>query len=121
MRTLIPAEVGSALLYGYLGFSIPWSSAFSVMQGLYFATAVIAAVVIAAGAWRRARWVPKSAILLAAWCGIPTFATLAGFIRGWHQGSAVILSFTIVVATTFCQLIALLVALACLRLRDDPA
>lgn len=120
MRTLIPAEIGSALLYGYLGLSIPWNSAFSITQGLYFGTAVLTAVFLAAGAWRRARWVPKVAVLLAAWCGIPTFATLAGVIRGWHQGPAVVLSFTVVVATTCCQLIALLVALSCLRLRDDP-
>jgi hypothetical protein len=45
LRTLIPAEVGSALMYGYLGASLPWNSAFAVTQGLYFVAVVIVATV----------------------------------------------------------------------------
>src|SRR5689334_9240154 len=120
MRALIPFELLTALLAGYLALSLPRGAGFYVFQGLHFATVVVAGLAIASGAWRRGRWVPKAAVLLAAWAGIPTFqgvAAVVGVIRR-NPDPAVGVSFGMVLWATVCQLVALLIALRTLEIRD---
>lgn len=120
MRTLVPLEIVTALVYGYLGLSLSWTNAVSIVRGLHFAIVVIAAIVISWGAWRRAQWTPKLAIGLAAFAGIPNLTTLAALLQLiLRAGPAVRLSFTLVLVAALCQLTILL---ACLRrLRLDAA
>lgn len=120
MRAITPLELLTSIVYGYLGLALPWNSLFSVTQGLHFATVFLAALTIGIAAWRRARWVPKATLVLAAWVGIPTFATAAGVVRVLRTaaGSPVKLSFGMVVLAACCQLGALVIALRHLAFRE---
>ena len=113
MRVLTPLELLTAILYGYLGTALPWNSPFSIVQGLHFVVVCLAGIAIGVGAWQRARWVPKAAVFLAAWVGIPTFASVAGIIRvvTQHASPAVGLSFGMVLLGAICQLLALILAM----------
>src|SRR5690348_16812256 len=113
MRTLVPLEVLTALVYAYLGLSLPWTNSVAIVRGLQFVIVVAGALVIGWGAWRGVRWTPKLAIALAAFAGIPNFTILAALVQLTLRaaGPAVTLSFGLVLLAAICQLAALLIAL----------
>src|SRR2546429_8757739 len=76
MRTLIAVESLTAVMYTYLGLSLSWRDADSILRGLHFLLIVAAALVVIWGAVRRAKWVPKLGIAFAALAGIPNFMFL---------------------------------------------
>ena len=119
MRALVPLEVITALVYGYLGLSLSWTNSFSIVRGLHFIIVVAGALGIAWGAWRSTRWTPKLAIVFAALVGIPNFTTVAAVLRLIDRaaGPAVTASFGLVVLAALSQLVALVIALR--RLRFD--
>ncbi|HYK09200.1 MAG TPA: hypothetical protein VEV39_00185 [Gemmatimonadales bacterium] len=119
-RVLTPLEILTSVLYGYLGLALPWNSTFGVVQGLHFATVFVAGIVIGVGAWVRARWVPKAALILAAWVGIPTFASAAGVVRVITEAAspAVGLSFGMVLLGACCQLAVLVIVVRALEIPD---
>ena len=120
MRSLVPFELLTAIIYGYLGSSLPWSTAASVIEALHFGVVVVACLALAVGAWRRAGWVPKAAVVLTAWVGIPTLAMVAGAVhimRGLVS-PALPLAFGLTVCAAVCQLTALIIALRHLEVRS---
>ena len=91
-----------------------------MIGAVHFGIVVIACVVIAVAAWRGSRWVPKIALVLVAWVGIPSLAMVAGAMQIMHGlvSPAVPLAFTLSCLAAVCQLMALIIALRHLEIRS---
>ncbi len=121
MRSVIPAQLVSALIGAYLGAHLPWNSVSSILQGGQLVGIVAAAIWISIGVWRHAMWAPKATVILASLSGVTNLSTFAGMFRvaGSNPGPAVVLSFALVVLLGLCQLWALFRGLQ--RLEYRPA
>ncbi len=123
---IILAECSTALLYLYLGLSLPWSSWHTfagTLRELHFIIVIAAAVATAWGVARRRRWAVKGAIALAAYAGLPNLPGIASIIQS-IQGStqpAVVMSWLFVLGATIAQLAAFILALRQLQVGQAAA
>ncbi len=121
---IILAECLTALIYLYLGLSLPWSSWHTLagtLRELHFILVIAAAIATAWGIARRRTWAPKGAVALAAYVGLPNLAAIGGFLQsiGADAQPALVLSLSFVLIATLAQLVAFTLALR--QLRPEPA
>ncbi len=122
MRTLVVVEALTALTYGYLGLSLGWRDVDSILRGLHFALIVGAALVVIWGSLRHAPWVPKLAIALAAFAGIPNFMSLGALVQVYSgAGLAALLMWSWITVANVAQLMALVIALRHVRSTEAAA
>jgi hypothetical protein len=106
---IIIAEAVTALIYLYLGLSLPlssWTTLPGVLRELHFITVIVGAIVVA---WATARchpWSAKVALVLAAYTNLPNLAAIAGFVAAIPENAqpAAVLSLSLVFLTMLLQL-----------------
>ena len=123
---IILAESLTALIYLYLGLSLPWSSwqtLTGTLRELHFIAVFAAAIATAWGTARRRTWATKGAVALAAYAGLPNLASIGSFLQalGTDPPAPALLSLTLVVIVTVAQLLALVLALRQLQARQAAA
>ena len=123
---IILLECLTALLYLYLGLSLPWSSWQSLagtLRELHFIIVVAAAVTTAWGVARHRQWATKGAIALAAYVGLPNLAVLGGVVQSIRASTQppVLMSIVFVLGATVAQLAAFVLALRQLQERQAAA
>jgi hypothetical protein len=98
-----------------------WNSVSSAFQGAQLVSIAIAALLIAAGAWRDARWAPKASVTLAALSGVTNFSSIGAIflVKGVKLEPAVVLTFALIALLGLCQLWSLFRGLK--RLEYRPA
>ncbi len=122
MRTLIAVESLTAVMYTYLGLSLSWRDADSILRGLHFLLIVAAALTVIWGTLRRATWAPKLAIALAALAGIPNFMFLGALVDIYvRAGLSALLLWSWITVANLAQLVALVIALRQVRVSDAAA
>ena len=106
----------------YLGLSLSWRDADSILRGLHFLLIVAAALAVIWGTFRRATWAPKLAIALAALAGIPNFMFLGALIEVYvRAGLSSLLLWSWITVANLAQLVALVIALRRVRVGDAAA
>jgi len=123
---IILAESLTALIYLYLGLSLPWSSwqTFTgTLRELHFIVVIAAAIATAWGTARRRAWATKGAVALAAYAGLPNLASIGNLFQslGTHAPAPIVLSLALVLIATVAQLLAFVLALRQLQGRQAAA
>jgi hypothetical protein len=120
MRLLVALELVTSGLSAYLTFLAWRAPAHSSLRIIQFAVALAGGIVLAAAAWRRERWVPKAALILAAWVGIPNLVSVSAFSRiiAGSTPNAVGVPVGLLALVAVCQLAAFVIAICLLEFRD---
>ena len=113
---IIFAESLTALLYLYLGLSLPWSSWHTLvgtLRELHFVLVITAAAATAWGVARHRLWATKAAVVVAAYTGLPNLAAIGSFVQSLQGVTQppVMLSLLFVLIATLVQLVAFVLAL----------
>lgn len=101
---------------------------FQVLLGIHYTLAMLAAAVIGFGALRGSPFVPKAAVILAAYLGLPNLNTVGGLVGIVLLGGVprqvmgqVMVSYGLMTLLGVLQLIAFAIGLRCLVNRAWPA
>jgi len=113
---IILAESLTALIYLYLGLTLPWSSwqtLTGTLRELHFIVVIAGAIAMAWGTARRRTWATKGVVALAAYAGLPNLASIGGLFRslGADAAAPALLSLALVVIAMIAQLVAFILAL----------
>ena len=94
MKFLAFSEFATAFLCLLLFLSASWTALPQSLTGIHFSVVMCAAAAVGYGALRRAPWVPKAAVILAAFSvALPNLSTVANLVgsvlsHGWAPATA---------------------------------